>query len=158
MGWFAPGLQREGLAVDRRALNRSSTAASAPRVLALAAAGNLALFQWDYARAATYITEGLALSRTLGDPLLVGGALHMAGLLSYRRGAYGEAEVLLDEALRVLRGLGDSVPDAPRDEGLALLVLGHTALAQEQFERAAMRYEESWHAFRRGFLWGRSMR
>jgi tetratricopeptide (TPR) repeat protein len=153
--WFAPGLQREGWQWIDRALNRSSTAASAPRVLALAAAGNLALFQWDYARAATYITEGLALSRALGDPLLVGGALHMAGLLSYRRGAYGEAEVLLNEALRVLRGLGDTVPDAPRDEGLALLVLGHTALAQEQFERAAMRYEEALARFQAGgFLWG----
>jgi tetratricopeptide (TPR) repeat protein len=153
--WFAPSLQREGWQWIDRALKRSSTAASAPRVLALATAGNLALFQWDYARAETYITEGLALSRTLGDPLLVGGALHMAGLLSYRRGEYGQAEALLDEALRVLRGLGDSVPDAPRDEGLALLVLGHTALAQEQFERAAKQYHDSLARFQTGgFLWG----
>ena len=79
--WLAPGLYREGLQWIDRALNRSSTVASAPRVRALAAAGHLALFQWDYARAATYIAEGLALARELGDPLLVGGALHIAGLL-----------------------------------------------------------------------------
>jgi predicted ATPase/transcriptional regulator with XRE-family HTH domain len=152
--WFAPGLQREGLRWIDQALSLSTSVASAPRVLALAAAGNLALFQWDYARAATYITEGLALSRALGDPQLVGGALHMAGLLSYRRGEYGEAEELLGAARRVLGGLGDSVPDARRDEGLALLVLGHTALAQEQFDRAARRYEESLARFQAGFLWG----
>jgi tetratricopeptide (TPR) repeat protein len=79
----------------------------------------------------------------------------MAGLLAYRRGEYGEAEVLLDEARRILGGLDDSVPDARRDEGLALLVLGHTALAQEQFDQAARRYQESLARFQAGsFLWG----
>jgi predicted ATPase/transcriptional regulator with XRE-family HTH domain len=153
--WLAPGPYREGLRWIDRALNRSSTIASTPRVQALAAAAYLTLFQGDYARAATYVAEGLALARALGDPLLVGRALHIAGLLSYRRGEYGQAEELLDEAHRLLRELGDSEPDAVWDAGLALLVLGDIALAQKRFARAGRRYQESLACYQAGsYLWG----
>jgi tetratricopeptide (TPR) repeat protein len=151
--WLAPGMYREGLQWVERALSLSSSKASMPRIQALTAAGHLAAFQGDYVRAATFLTERLALARELGDPFLVGGALSFAGHLAYRRGAYGESEALLDEALRLLCRLDDVVPDV--EEAIALLALGDTALAQGQFDQAARRYE---HALKRhlagGYLWG----
>ena len=95
--WLAHGLYREGLHWLERALERSSHTASASRVRALVAAGMLALFQGDYARAATFSPEAVALAQELGDPLLVGQALTIAGFLAYRQGEYGQAEDLLNE-------------------------------------------------------------
>ena len=135
--WLAHGLYREGLRWLERALERSSHTASAGRVQALVAAGMLALFQGDYARAATFSPEAVALARELGDPLLVGQALTIAGFLAYRQGEYGQAEELLTEGYARLSQLGDRVPGARADTGFALLILGSTALAQEQFDRAA---------------------
>ena len=64
--WSTQGLYREGMQWIERALEQSSRIATGPRVEALAAAGRLAAFQDDYARAALLITEGLALARELG--------------------------------------------------------------------------------------------
>ena len=75
---------------------------------ALVAAGMLAIYQGDYARAATFSDEGLALAREFGDPLLVGQALTIAGFLAYRRGEYGQAEELLGEGYARLSQLGDT--------------------------------------------------
>jgi tetratricopeptide (TPR) repeat protein len=95
------------------------------------------------------------LARALGDPLLVGRAVHIAGLLAYRQGEYGQAEELLDEAHRLLRELDDREPDAVWDAGLALLVLGDIAMAQKQFKRAGRRYQESLACYQAGsYLWG----
>ena len=95
--WLAHGQYREGLRWLERALERSSQTASAGRVQALVAAGMLALFQGDYARAATFSPEAVALAQELDDPLLVGQALTIAGFLAYRQGEYGQAEDLLNE-------------------------------------------------------------
>jgi tetratricopeptide (TPR) repeat protein len=87
--------------------------------------------------------------------LLIGGALGFAGHLAYRQGAYGRSEALLDEALRLLGGLDDSVSDAVAEEGITLLALGDTALAQGQFDRAASRYEDALERHQAGgYLWG----
>ena len=102
--WIAPGLHREGLMWVERALERSSHVASVGRIQALAAAGMMAAFQGDYARAAEFSDEELALARELADPLLVGQALTIAGFVSYRRGDYGRAEALVDDACRRLSG------------------------------------------------------
>ena len=92
----------------------------------------------------------MALARELGDPLLVGQALTIAGFLAYRQGEYGQAEELLGEAYARLSQLGDDVPAALADSGFALLILGGTALVQEQFDRAASWYEASLERFQRG--------
>jgi len=115
----------------------------------------LAIFQGDYVRAATFSAEGVALAGELGDPLLVGQALTIAGFLAYRRGEYGQAEELLGEGYARLSQLADTVPGALADTGFALQTLGGTALVQEQFDRAASWIEASLERFQRaGNDWG----
>jgi predicted ATPase/DNA-binding CsgD family transcriptional regulator len=145
---FAPGLYRERLQSLERALDQSRESASAVRVQALAAAGMLTVFQGEYRHAATYAAEGLKLARELGDPFLVGQALAISGLVSYRHGAYDQAEAFLDEAYGRLSDLADRGPHVVVAAGIALLLLGDTALAQEQFERAGGPYEQSSDHFR----------
>jgi ATP/maltotriose-dependent transcriptional regulator MalT len=135
------GLYREGLRWLERALERSRQTASRGRVQALVAAGMLALFQGDYARAATFSPEAVVLAQKFDDPLLVGQALTIAGFLAYRLGEYSRAEDLLNDGYRRLNQLGNRMPGARADTGFALLILGSTALVQEQFERA-----ERWNA------------
>jgi ATP/maltotriose-dependent transcriptional regulator MalT len=129
-----------------RALERIGHNAPEARVPVLDGAAMLAIFQGDYARAATLIAEELALARGLTASFLVGRALGLSGLLSYRRGEYGRAEELIAEARRLTRGVVDIVPEPVLGEpvlGAMLLQLGDIALAQEQFDRAARRYEEA---------------
>ena len=95
--WLTHGQYREGLSWLERGLERSSHTASAVRVQTLVAAGMLAIFQGDYVRAATFSLEAVVLAGELGDPLLVGQALSIAGFLAYRQGEYGQAEKLLGE-------------------------------------------------------------
>jgi predicted ATPase/DNA-binding XRE family transcriptional regulator len=141
--WLASGAYREGLQWIERALELAGNVPSTPRVNALVAASAMAIFQGDYARAAAYVAQNLTLTRTLGDPFLVGRALHLSGLLAYRQGDYAQAEVQLDEAFRLRSEPGGRVPDAVRDSSLTLLVLGDTALAQKQYGRAVRRYQAS---------------
>jgi non-specific serine/threonine protein kinase len=118
-------------------------------------AATLAIFQGDYDRAAIFIAEELTLARELGDPVLVGQARTAAGLLAYRRGEFGQAENLVEEAYRILREHVDTVPEPVLHLGVALLELGDIALAQEQFDRAARRYEDALARFEPGHnLWG----
>ena len=112
----------------------------------------LAVFQGDYARAATFSPEGLALARELGDPLLVGQALTIAGFLAYRQGEYGQAEELLKEGYARLSQLGDTVPSArlptPASRSSSWAVWPSL---QEQFDRAARWNEASLEHFQRGW-------
>jgi tetratricopeptide (TPR) repeat protein len=64
--------------------------------------------------------------------------LSSAGHMAYRQGEYGRAEELLLEAHELLRERKEHATDA-----ITLLMLGDTALVQEQFDQAAARYEES---------------
>ena len=115
----------------------------------------LATFQGDYARATALSTEGVALANALREPLLVGQALTLAGFLAYRQDAYGQAETLAGQGLAHLNQLGDDVPAALADAGFALLILGSTALVQEQFDRATSQQEAALARFRRaGNDWG----
>ena len=136
--WFAPGLHREGQQWIERALERTSDAAPRMRFQALDAAMTLAVHGGDYARAATFGAERLALARELGDPVLTGEQLISTGHLAYRQGEYDGAEELLLEAHRLLREHADQDTDS-----VTLLILGDTSLAQEQFDRAAEWYAEA---------------
>ncbi|MCD6058137.1 MAG: adenylate/guanylate cyclase protein [Thermomicrobiales bacterium] len=149
------GLYREGLRWLERALERSSQTPSRSRVQALVAAGMLALFQGDYARAATFSPEAVVLAQEFDDPLLVGQALTIAGFLAYRLGEYGRAEDLLNDGYRRLSQLGNRMPGARADTGFALLILGSTALVQEQFDRAERWNEAGLELFQEvGNDWG----
>lgn len=134
--WLAQGLYREGQRGLERVLARSRGTASVARVQALAGAALLGIFQGDYARAEVLLAAGLALARQLNDPVLVSAALSNAAFLCYRRGDYGRAEALAGEALPLLRERTDTW-SAP------LQIIGDTALAQEQFNRAARYYQEA---------------
>ena len=141
--WFRPGRYSEGLRWFEQALARSHGNTSAARVPVLDGAATLAIFQGDYDRAARFLVEELRLVRQLGDPALIGRALTAAGLLTYRRGAYAEAEALVEEAQRTLRKHDPTMLEPVLRLSIALLELGDIALAQEQFERAAEHYEEA---------------
>jgi tetratricopeptide (TPR) repeat protein len=124
--------------------------ASVARLHALDSAGMLAIFLGDHARAATFIAEELSRARDTRIPLLIGRALAMAGVLSYRRGEYGPADTLLEEARVLLRELVDTVPAAVPSMAMVLLVRGDVALAQESFDRAASWYEKALAFFTAG--------
>ena len=157
--WFGGGHYREGLQWVERGLERSQRTPSVALVRALDGAGTLAIFQGDYARAATFIEEGLTLARALGDPLVVGEALTYSAFLSYRQRAFAQAEELLDEARRTLGGQTDSepgmVPFLTFGGVVPFLTFGDLALAQGQFSRAAAHYSEAIERFRStGSDWG----
>jgi predicted ATPase len=163
--WLARGLYQEGLRWLDRALKQSSHAASIVRVQALMAAAHLAIYHGDYARAARFSADGVALARELDEPTLgdhvvalqVGQALTVAGFLAYRQGAHDRAEALATEAHSRLSDLGDTVPGAIADTGYALLVLGCNVLVQEQFDRAASWVEAALDRFQRADNdWGMS--
>jgi predicted ATPase/transcriptional regulator with XRE-family HTH domain len=96
--WLARGHYREGLRWLGAALKRSHRTACAGRMQALVAAGMLAIFRGDYARAGAFSREAGALASELNAPLPSGHALTLSGFLALRQGDYGQAEVLLDEA------------------------------------------------------------
>jgi tetratricopeptide (TPR) repeat protein len=139
--WVSPS--QDGLAWIDRVLERSRHVVSAARVQALNGAGIQALFQGDYARAAPYFAEELALARELGDPFHLGEALVNAGFLAYRNGEYGLAENYLIESLGPLCAASRTNPAARLNTGRAFLILGDTALVQERFNAAAARYREA---------------
>jgi predicted ATPase/DNA-binding XRE family transcriptional regulator len=150
--WFARGLYSEGLLWAERALARSRPVASPARIQALDGAAMLAILQGDYPRAATFLAESRELAAELGDPFLVAEAVAYSGYLAYRQGDYRQADHLLEQGLRPLRRVAQSGHGA-----FALLILGDTALVQEQFARAAGFYQEAIDRFQdAGYAWGLS--
>jgi predicted ATPase len=145
--WFARGLYREGVQWVDRALERSQRVPSGALVRALNGAATLAIFQGDYARAASFIDEGLALAQALGDPSLMAEALAYAAFLAYRHRAFARAEELLAEARHILAGSAESEPGALPFLTLGGVVpffhIGDLALVQGQFAQAATEYEEA---------------
>lgn len=139
--WSGPA--EEGLAWVERALERSGHIASAARVQALQGAGILALFQEDYDRAAVYFAEHLALARELDDAFAMGVALLNAGHLANRRGDYEAVQAPIEEGLGLLREEVPTNPAAVLYTVRGLLILGDTALSQEQSERAADWYTQA---------------
>lgn len=148
--WHARGLYREGRALVERALAQSSPRASVARILALDGVGIMAVFQGDYAQAATFIHEERVLAQELGDPNLIGLALTNEGLLISRHGEYGRAETLFTEAERLARAGADV-----ELKGWAHLWIGDMALVQAHFDQAAAHYAEALLVFQAADLdWG----
>jgi steroid delta-isomerase-like uncharacterized protein len=145
---FASGLYHERLTSLERALLRTRDLVAPARAQALAAGVMLAIFQGAYARAADYSAEALVLARTLGDPFLVGQALTISGLVAYRQGNYDQSEALLTEAHRRLIEQIEDGPHVAVVAGIAHMLLGDTALAQEQFARASAPYAQASELFR----------
>jgi non-specific serine/threonine protein kinase len=140
---FEPGRYREALQRLEHALARSASSVSATRVLALAIATVMAVYQGDFVGAERFSDEGIAQSQELGDPLLIGEALTFAGLVRYRQGEYAAAEEKLEAASPSLQRLAGQQAEAVPIAGVALLISGDIALAQGQLARAEQRYVEA---------------
>jgi predicted ATPase/DNA-binding XRE family transcriptional regulator len=139
--WVSP--YQDGLSWIDRVLERTRHIASPARVQTLNGAGIQALVQGNYARAVAYFAEELVLARDVGDAYYLGQALVNTGFIAYRRGEYGRAEAWLHEALGALQDEAKTNQAAVLQIGRAFLILGDTALAQRQFDRAADRYTEA---------------
>ncbi len=85
-GYLSEGrIWLEGLLTQVKAEVPSSTA-PALRMKILLGAGALALGQSDYSRATMLYSEGLTLSRAIGDKRSIAGSLNSLGLLATSKG------------------------------------------------------------------------
>jgi predicted ATPase/DNA-binding SARP family transcriptional activator len=108
------------------------------RGMALRAAGVLASDQGDYARAAAWYEEGVALLRAIGDTRNLALTLNNLGNVVGWQGDFLGAQRLFEESLALLRRVGD--------KGLIAALLGSLgglAIDQGDTERAQPLVEES---------------
>jgi non-specific serine/threonine protein kinase len=139
--WAGLGYYQEGRDWLERALARSD-AATADRAKALVALGVIQVYQGAHGEAERWLTEGLAVSRALGDSLHAALALIALGALAVMRGDPGRGAALLDEALAATEGM--------TDRRLAGILAGRVAInlavaprAQGQHALAAAHLEEA---------------
>jgi len=126
----------EGRTWLEAALAKSGTLAGAARARALVAAGHLANSLGD-STARTYVEEGLALLRILGDKAAIALALWFLGDMTLGTGEYAIARAYAEESL----ALFDEVSDQ-WGRPYALQVLGHIATVQGDLTQAAVYNEE----------------
>jgi non-specific serine/threonine protein kinase len=151
--WYVRGHLSEGRGWLGRALAAAAGAPDAARARALLGAGMLADRQGDEVDAAGYLTESLALSRRLGDPVGTCLALGLLGLEAEDAGDYGRATAFLDEALALDAAAGHALPEPVATAALAHL--GIAAWGRGDAERAAALWEEALAAHRTsGDDWG----
>jgi tetratricopeptide (TPR) repeat protein len=155
--WFARGLYHEGVQWVEQALAQSSRMPSVALARALSAAGMLAIFEGDHARAERFLRESQRVANELGDSLLVAEAQIYAAQLSQRRGDYDRADNQARDVQRRLSEIGSNLPEVKPLTGLALLILGAVATLHEQFNTAELYLEEAVDLFRAvGSAWGLS--
>ena len=135
--WLYRGYLTEGRNVLERILQHLSEQTSV-RAQVLHAAGVLAFYQGDHARANILLEESLDLSHALPERRGIAYALNTLGDLTHSRGDYQQATTLYEESLLLLRELGDK-----RVMALALSGWGLALLALGEDERAIARCEES---------------
>jgi predicted ATPase/class 3 adenylate cyclase len=126
----------EGRAWLEAALAKSGTMEGAARAKALVAAGHLAWSRGD-SMARTYIEEGLALLRTVGDKAAIATALCYLANVTLGMGEYAMARACAEECL----ALFDEVSDQ-WGRPYALQTLGHIAAVQGDLTQAAAYTEE----------------
>jgi predicted ATPase/class 3 adenylate cyclase len=136
--WWSRGYLQEGRQWLRTVLALPGPVPAAERVKALNAAGLLAHTQGDFAEAVTLLEERLALQRTLGDRLLIGGALINLGMVVLYRGDYDRAAVYYEEGAALARETGDT-----RLLAVTLHNLAGVRLHAGDYARAAGLYAES---------------
>jgi ATP/maltotriose-dependent transcriptional regulator MalT len=133
----------EGRTWLEAALAKSENTTGAARANALVAAAHLAQSMGDITTGRTYIEEGLALLRRLGDKAAAAHALAFLGLMTLTRGEYAMARTHAEESL----ALFDEVSEQ-WGRPYALHLLGHIAAVQGDVARAAV-YSEQLLAFYR---------
>jgi non-specific serine/threonine protein kinase len=135
--WFMRGYLTEGRERLAQVLALGNGSASA-RARALDCAGFLARYQGDYAAAASLISEGLALWRSLGHYQGVADALSNLGYVTLHQGDYATARTLYAESLDLQRDLGNAQGRAD-----CLSHLGTAAFYQGDEATALTLHEES---------------
>ena len=117
--WTLRGRLREGLDRLEEALTGEGSAKA--RAGALAAAGWLAAGMGEYPKAEGFLTESLALSRSLGDRAALANTLRVRGVARLWHDNYPLSSEDLEEALAVSREIGDRVNTAAALNGLGVL-------------------------------------
>ncbi len=141
--WLDRFRRGEGRARLEAALAQSDNIVGAARAKALVAAGHLAGSLGDLTTAHTYIEEGLALLRALGDKAAIAYALWSLGNLTLNTGEYAMAHACAEESLALFDEVGDQW-GRPH----ALRLLGQIAAVQGDVAQAAV-YNEQILAFYR---------
>ncbi|HXT37009.1 MAG TPA: tetratricopeptide repeat protein, partial [Chloroflexota bacterium] len=141
--WYTRGYLGEGRGWLEEALTHTAAVPAGLRATALKGAGNLALNQGEYARAAMHYQEALALFRAIGDTQGIAGSLTNLGVVADRQSDYGRAAALFEEAVAVARLRGDTLQIAR--------TLGNLAAVwdrQGDYQRGAALYEEALALFK----------
>jgi tetratricopeptide (TPR) repeat protein len=105
--WYLACRWSEGRGWLERALATGAAVPNPVRAKGLLAAGHLAHYQGDGARALPWLDEALALLRALGDVNWRAFALFARGVAAEDRGDYARARADLGEAVATLRATGD---------------------------------------------------
>ena len=121
--WWARGYLTEGRNFLERALHAGGEAKAAVRAKALNAAGILNGLQGNYARAAQFCQESLALFQTLGDQQGAATALQMLGQMAGWQSKFAAARSLAEEALELFRDAGNKWGIASSLDTLATVAL-----------------------------------
>jgi len=119
-------------------LSRDEPASSSVRAKALMAAGSLANYQADYARARLLLEESLALHRELNDKLRIAICINLISHGKMMTGDLTGAQASLEESFAIFRDLDDT-----RGMGYSLYFLGSMHLASGNMAAAAPVLEES---------------
>ncbi|MCU0492973.1 MAG: tetratricopeptide repeat protein [Chloroflexaceae bacterium] len=132
----AIALSLEGLELARTSANQEAVA------VCLNNLGFMAIEIGDYRRADTWLSESVAIARTVGDRLA--NKLHSLGNLALVRGQFARAQALLEECLTLAQRDGDTavLADAWRDLGEVRHNLGPPAAAAEAFHTSLQLYQQ----------------
>jgi predicted ATPase/DNA-binding CsgD family transcriptional regulator len=127
-----------------RALARAEVVAAPVRAKALHAAGVVAFWQGDRARAEAALGEALDLFRAAGDDYGAAFALNRLGTLALQAGDHDRAAALFAEAGPLIRAVSD-------EDGIAALdgQLGYAALLRGDHDRAVAHLQEALARYRR---------
>jgi len=134
--WYVRGHFAEGLEQLKRTLAAAPATPSAARSRALHGAGTLAVARQDLTLARQFHEEALALSRTLGDPVGIAGALGSLGMLACNTADVETARACFHEALTRFQELGSHRNVVATRNNLGVLALQCTDLsgARRHFE------------------------
>ena len=146
--WYHRGHFREGRRWAERALALEEGADLRVRVKALGAAGELAIFEGDYAGARPVLEERLDLSRQLDDRGHVASSLTLLGHVAMSDGDPRRAKEFYEGALELSTERGGST-DIWQSRAVALLNVGWALLNEDDADAAATRFEEALEAARR---------
>src|SRR6266566_3899257 len=137
--WLLRGSLQEGRTWLQALLARSASSdRSVIRSQALFGAGILALFEGDFAAAATQDEEALSIAREVGDKRLMANAGLMLGMVRLNQGDLEAARSLFEESRSLLKEVGDA-----EGETRALLALGIAAHRSGDLAMARAHLEES---------------